>query len=633
MKKALVMTFVLVLGLGFAAFADGTLSGVWDTDVSLYPAASVFGDFIKSFTSGIDIEYTIGGFTFGMDSTFKVAGLTGVEFDVDGTLGAFTLSAEIDFAPRILATTKTEYTVLQTKSVTCGGFTGSSVSWDTKTVTTTYTAGFDDLKLEVSVSIAGVSLDALFFLEGEDNVGSYKVYGNYGTVVAAATGQTLTVAPVQTTSYATVASSTNQGSGWKLTASGSFGGATLTGRAYFNLKDDWGSYAEYLAAYGWEYAFSDYFTESGSWAIVCDDCIARFTSFDLIVEDVTFSCLSFAGLLTFDCCGFDKVRFVVEDIGLGCCWDLGFDLMITFSDTAKTVSIDPQITLANACFTLDADLVYDYSETDGERAFELEGIDIRGLGLEYSWNGITFSAETTWDYTNNPILGTYGYISGPTKIYALQPDTDFTSLDTTYDDEVADKCTVDATTKPAIDMSTGIGYWEVTSFACERAYVWEKFGIDVDGDSCCGGAFDISAVFYFGDIKELTDLDGTYYFDADFLGTYTDYDGTTTYTFDADDAKEYYVFYGTHDKTDIPGVTSWTAGCNCCPCDDCTMEVDEVEWDDNYTAVTNTSRLFDWIEADVDVELGIGSGFTLTFGLDVTCWGWEDFTFGFEFTF
>jgi len=611
---------VMVLGLGALAFGDG-LSGDWDTDISLYPAAGEFGSFIKSFTSEVDVDYVVGGFTFGMESTFGLVGMSGMDFNVDGVLGAFTLSGNIDFSPMILATTKTTYTSLAIADVTCGGFTGSNVSWATKTVTNTYTAGFDNLELESSVSIAGVCLDALFYLQGEDTVGSYIVYGNHATVTPIPTGQALEASSWVQTGSATVASSTNQGAGWRFKASGSFGGAALTARVYFNLADYFGSYAGYLDYYSADFSLSDYFAESGAWEIVCDDCISRFTGLQVILEDVSFACTTFSAMVSFDCCGFSDVKFLVEDIGLGCCWDIGFDLMVTFTTTSKELTIDPSITLANSCFTISAGL--DFSETDGA-AFTLDGIEIYGIGLEYSWNGITFTSATSWNLTKNPILGPAYYAGAtysPSKIYVLQPDTDFTQATFTYDED-ADTCT--ATEKvPAINMTSGAGYWEVASFSCEEAYAWEKFAIDVNGDSCCGGGFDLSAAIYFGDIQQLSDLDGTYYFDADGDGTY------------ATTGAEAYTFYGTIDTTDVPLVTAFSgAGCNCCPCDgDCSVEIDEVEWDADYLAKTNTDRLFDWIEADVDVVFGIASNFNLTAGFDITCWGWEDFTFGFEFTF
>ena len=607
MKKALVVAMVMVLGLGALAFADGALTGDWDTDISLYPGASAFGDFIKSFTSEVDVDYAVGGFTFGIESTFGLAGMTGMDFNVDGVLGAFTLKADIDFSPMILATSKTVYTTLQTASSCLTGFEG--LTWAKKTVTKTYTAGFDDMELEASVSIAGVSLDAIFYLQGEDTVGSYTYAGNHATVQTASTGQT--VSNWVQTGSATVASSTNQGAGWRLEASGSFGGATLTARAYFNLEDYWGSYYDYLDYYAAGPSLADYFSESGDWAIVCDDCISRFTGLQVILEDVSFACADFSAMVSFDCCGFQNVKFLVEDIGLGCCWDIGFDMMITFTTTSKTLTLDPSITLANSCFTISAGL--DFTETDGS-AFTLNGIEIYGIGLEYEWNGVTFSSETSWDLTENPILGPAylgGATSSPTKIYVLQPDTHFSSATTSYDEDTG-ACTLDSVT-PAINMTSGVGYWNVTSFACEKAYAWENFSIDVDGDSCCGGAYDISAAFYFGDIKELSVLGGTYYTS----------DGSS------------YDFYGTGYAGTAPTFSGWAGNdCTCCPCDGCSYSLDSVKWTKTYTTeTTNTSRLFDWIETDVDVSFGLASNFDLTAGFDITNWGWEDFTFGFEFTF
>jgi len=605
MKKALVMTFVLVLGLGLAAFADGALSGVWDTDVSLYPAASDFSDFIKSFTSGVDVDYTIGGFTFGMDSTFGLLGLTGMEFDVDGTLGAFTLSAEIDFAPRIVTAETITYTGLQTASSCCDPLTTPCWTWTKKTVKQTVTAGFDDLKAEVSVSIAGVSLGSVFFLEGVDNEATNTI--SYAYEATQTPSNTYT--PVVTDETITIEDPTKSGSGWKFSASGSFNGATLTGLAYFNLKES-NAYGYYTLP-----VLSDKFVKRGNYSLVCDDCIVRFTSAELILEDVSFACTTFKALVAFDCCGFSSVMFLLEDIGFGCCWDLGFDLLITFTDTAKTLTLKPEITLANACFTIDAAIVADTAVDD----FELQGIDIYAISLEYSWNGITFSSVTSFDIANHAILGDYGegWIYGPELIWVWQPDTDMTEVAFSYAEET-DTCTA-TLTKFAIDTSA-VGYYELTSKYCEHARVWEKFAIKVDGDACCGGDFEISAAFYMGDVYYLSDLDGFYWYDADVLGG--------GYA-----ATEYVYFYGSGDTPVLkPTATGPSAGCNCCPCDDdCSFTVDAVDWDSTWTGTTN--RLFDWVKTDVDVVFAITSAFDLTAGFDITCWGWEDFTFGFGFTF
>jgi len=626
MKKALVVTFVLVLGLGFAAFADGALSGVWDTDVSLYPAASVFGDFIKSFTSKVDVDYTIGGFTFGMESTFGVLGLTGVDFDADGTLGAFTFGFDIDFSPMILTKELTSITTaaggaiastLLYSTVTCATQTYSAISWSsfTKTVSKTYVAGFDDLTADVSVSIAGVNLGGLLFLEGKDSEASIEYTTWYATTFPSAAVNVVQSGTV------TVADPTAQGAGYKLTGSGTFNGATLTGRGYFNLSER--SYNTNMAIYGYSTYVADTFKKAGVYSLTCDDCISRFTSAELILEDVSFACTEISAGVYFNCCGFSSVKFLLEDIGLGCCWDLGFDLLITFTDTSKSLKIDPQITFANACFTIEAGillndtLVSSTSETD----LRITGVDIYALGLTYTWNGITFTSWTSFDIATHPILSSAyygGIVSGPSKISLWQPDLDKVTATFTYDEE-NDTCTVSGVSGAI--STTGLGYYELTSIACEQAKAWEMFKIEVDGDSCCGGAFDISAAFYFGDLEYLSDLDGWYYVDLNGDGDYAD-------------TNEYFKFYGDAAAPDsVDTITSWSAGCNCCPCDDCSQEVNAIDWDENWTAVSNTNRLFDWLETDVDVVIGVGSAFDITFGLDVTNWGWEDFTFGFAFTF
>ena len=169
----------------------------------------------------------------------------------------------------------------------------------------------------------------------------------------------------------------------------------------------------------------------------------------------------------------------------------------------------------------------------------------------------------------------------------------------------------------------GSGFYELASFSCERAYPWESFVIDIDGDSCCGGLFDITAAFYFGDVKELTDLDGWYLY-----GLRDENGAPATYG--------KFLFYGDDawSATLAPTITAWSdAGCDCCPCEDCSFGLDSVIWDAVYTLKTVNNRLFDWLRTDLDVKLGVGSGFVLTFGADVSLWGWDDLTIGFEFTF
>jgi len=620
MKKALVMTFVLVLGLGFAAFADGTLSGVWDTDISLYPAASVFGDFIKSFTSEVDVDFTIGGWVFGMESTFGLLGLTGMDFEADGTLGAFAFDLDIDFDPMVLTSIKTEYENLQTASA-CTTLTG--IKWNSKTVTKAYTAAFDDMTADVSVSIAGVNLGTVLVLEGMGNEYPETVHTLYMTQTP--NYNTFTSSDVTQSGSYTATDPTAYGAGWKLSASGSFGGATLTARAYFNLSET-STYAE-NSGYALVY-LADYFTKSGTYSIVCPDCVIRFSGAELLLEDVSFACTTFKALVVFDCCGFSSAKFLLEDVGFGCCWDVGIDLLIGFDVDSKSISLEPDITLANACFTIDAVIAADVTKDD----FELQGIDIRKISLEYSWNGITFKSATSFDIANKPLLGSFGAgtISSPTKIWVWEADTKMTTALFTYTAATvttAATCVLNGNATFAVD-SSGAGYYKLKSFACEKASAWEMFSIKVDGDSCCGGDFDITAAFYLGDVTSLADLDGSYFYDT------TAASGTVSGTYAE------LILYGSGYSANsaesgykAAAEKTWSgAACDTCTGTTCSKEIDENKWDADYTGKTD-NRLFDWIETDVDVVFAITSAFDLTAGFDITCWGWEDFTFGFVFTF
>jgi len=609
MKKALVMTFVLVLGLGLAVSAGETLTGKFNGSVSLFPAASAFSDFVKSFKSEVDFNYSVGGWVFGVESTMSVAGLTGMDFNADGVLGAFTFDFDLDFIPMLLVTTATTYTDTSYQTVSCGAFSGLGFVWGKKTVTNTYTAAFDDLTAQCSVSIAGVNFAGLFFLEGSAHYASYTGSSFYlGATPAAWVKECCCeqdVDPEQTAS--TVARAAAYGAGWKFSASGSFGGATLEALAYFNLSEPW--YNTIMAAYGPVYVADTFKKYGGYYSIACPDCVSRFTTLDIILTDVSFACTSFSAGVEITCCGFQWAKFLIEDIGLGCCWDINFDLLITFSTLDKAITVEPDITIANACFTLDIVLL----STVAEDNFTLTGIDIRALGLSYSWNGITFTSETSWDMGNHPILGDYGggYISGPDKIYIWKPDTTFSTVTLGTD------CEVTGATY-AID-SAGLGYWTLASYACERAYAYEKFGITVDGDACCGGDFAIKAFVYFGDVKELTTLVGTYSADTDYDGAY-------------DDVVVNFYGAGTGVTPDpwTYGSLTWCDAC-CALCPVPTLEV--VDIDPTYTHVKTANRLFNWIETDVDVTFAIASNFDLKFGLDVNWYGWEDFTIGFEFVF
>jgi hypothetical protein len=92
MKKALVLSLAVVLGLGVASFAQ-TLSGSWDTTISINPGPPV--------TLGIDSElivtYAVSGWSFTSDTVLDETGWLGQSFEVGGSLGAFTLGSVVVF--------------------------------------------------------------------------------------------------------------------------------------------------------------------------------------------------------------------------------------------------------------------------------------------------------------------------------------------------------------------------------------------------------------------------------------------------------------------------------------------------------------------------------------------------------
>ena len=97
MKKALVLSLVFALGLGFAVSAQ-TLSGSWDTDIIIDPnVVSIDID------STLSVDYAIGAWTFGTVIGLDSGGLTGLDFSVGGVLGAFTIDSDLAFDVDLVA--------------------------------------------------------------------------------------------------------------------------------------------------------------------------------------------------------------------------------------------------------------------------------------------------------------------------------------------------------------------------------------------------------------------------------------------------------------------------------------------------------------------------------------------------
>lgn len=96
MKKALVISFLLVAGLGLAAFA-GPLSGSW----CIYTGFDEFQPVsMMYFESDVVLDYTTCGWTFSATAVMEKHGFTNLYFEGEGSVGAFMFYGILDFIPQ-----------------------------------------------------------------------------------------------------------------------------------------------------------------------------------------------------------------------------------------------------------------------------------------------------------------------------------------------------------------------------------------------------------------------------------------------------------------------------------------------------------------------------------------------------
>jgi hypothetical protein len=98
MKRALVLSLAVVLGLTFAGFAQGELSGEWDTSLIINPTVPTLSLFFN-FNTEIDVLYTVGGWSFGSYSYIDDLGWGQQYFTAAGSFGAFSIDTKLEFAP------------------------------------------------------------------------------------------------------------------------------------------------------------------------------------------------------------------------------------------------------------------------------------------------------------------------------------------------------------------------------------------------------------------------------------------------------------------------------------------------------------------------------------------------------
>ena len=384
MKKALVLALVFTFGLGIAAFA-GPLAGSWDTSISIDPSAVDFGDFFVSFSSTLAVDYTVGGWVFGSSSTFSQVGYSAQSFTAVGVLGAFSFDTTMKFIP--MAVTATAYDALTATELLAlfgdPNLAPTAFYWtycpELVGVDTTKPV-FDDWTVSGSVSIAGINLEGLFFLEG---------WGGGKTVTMGYFYWSGTAPLVQTGS--TVVSDKNTGAGWRFKVSGDVApGMTLTSYTYFNL-----SQADATSKVG-----CPVIGKKSTFKIAEDGCDVGFTEEYITLEGLSFACVMDIDLaLKVTCAGFEYFKIVVGSIPFLSFMDL--QLGITFSETSKALTLCGSMdALGGDCFSIDVGL-----NTISAAGAQITSLEIYGISVAYTWNGISFSSDTSFNTKEHAIKG------------------------------------------------------------------------------------------------------------------------------------------------------------------------------------------------------------------------------------
>lgn len=584
-------TMILLVALA-GGVAAAPFSGTWESTVTFSPSAAVFGDFVADLTAKLAVDYTLAGWVFGSETTFGLGGWGLQVYTAAGYLGGFTIDSTLQFDALIVASEA--YSLAsgesyQTQSVTSVTSAGASAVWSDSIwncarldKTITYGApAFSSLQASAQISLFGVSFEGLFYLKGNDfeakTVSGKWVYGDpYDSWSSIVT---------QTGSYTASACLPLYGSGWKFTLSGTAADMLITSYTYFNLEEY--SYNELMTlAYAKTY-IKDTFKLGGSYYLPKtsgETCDVTFNREFITVEGMDFGCADVDLGLNITCGGFDWVKVLLTDIELAPC--LTLDALITFETQTKSITMEPLVTLeAGGCFAFK--VLCDYTVTNG--AFSIDGLKINGISMSYSWNGVSFSSATSF----NPVLGPSGYylaadVNSPTTYGFFIPDKNFS--------------------KDKFNTNTRDGYYTQVCYPEEYYDIWEMFTIETTGDGCCGGSYDFKVNTYFGDRKVLV---------ADsFWFWYKDEDGKS-FSYNTVGA----VAAGAS-LVQAPTVSG--SGVPYCEDNDVNYGVAYYDADED--------TLFEWVKTDAEIIVPVSTAIELTFGVDVTTYGWEKLELGFEFT-
>ena len=393
MKKALVISFLLVTGLGLAAFA-GPLSGSW----CVYTGFTEFQPVsMLYFKSQLTLDYTTCGWTFSSTAVMEKHGFSNLYFEGEGTVGAFGFYGILDFIPQ--------------------------------------TPSFKFMAGAVNLSIAGMTGYAIGVLSN----------ANAATLLAP-----------------------DNGLGYNVGAFGVAGVCSVWIEAQFNLAATIGD----IYDYGYDYVVGELLSFDSctgakgiGYDIIQTGCNPAWSGLDVYVE-FPFACMDLITKVSFGCeLGFEKVCFELDDLCLGIDWLTLDDLNICFEVQTKSVCGQLELVLADCvCFTPYLSLVVD------DNVNQITGIQLNALTIEYDMGqGVTFKAgtffNTVWGDTGFAKVGDVG----------------------TACDKISTYCWA------------SVGSMTYYADCCINADYEEYFGVLIDGDACCGGAFSVSLFTWFDD--------------------------------------------------------------------------------------------------------------------------------------
>jgi hypothetical protein len=235
---------------------------------------------------------------------------------------------------------------------------------------------------------------------------------------------------------------------------GTAGDVNITGAAYFNMTD----VTYYYHFYGYDWAVArDAYQSCGTWykpswlpySTLAAGCGLAWSGAS-IYADFPFVCLDVTAYLSFSCTGgFDGFGLWFTGIETGIPWLSLAEIDIDFDVQTKTVTVFWDLVFGDfVCVT-------PYITLDGAGA-SITGLTLNALLLEYSYNGVTVKAgeifDNTWySWALNGSVYTWGFT-----------------------------------------LDGGLSY------SCYYVLAYDEFfGVWIDGDSCCGGAYDIAVINFF----------------------------------------------------------------------------------------------------------------------------------------